>query len=90
MVLDPTDEPAAGQARLAPRPNSLDGKVIGLLDNSKLNSDRFLDMLAEELSSTYQFAGIVRARKPSASRLVPDDTLKKLVGRVRCGDHSGR
>jgi hypothetical protein len=79
VVLDPTDESVAGQASLAPRPNSLEGKVIGLLDNSKLNSDRFLDMLVEELSERYKFAGMVRARKPSASRVVPEETLKELV-----------
>ena len=79
VVLDPTAEPVTGQATLASRPNSLDGKVIGLLDNSKLNSDRFLDMLAEDLSERYHFAGIVRARKPTASRVVPDDTLKDFV-----------
>jgi hypothetical protein len=79
VVLDPTAEPVAGEVTLAPRPDSLDGKVIGLLDNSKLNSDRFLDMLAEELSERYSFAGIVRARKPTASRIVPDDTLREFV-----------
>jgi hypothetical protein len=79
VVLDPTAEPAVGNASLAPRPDSLDGKVVGLLDNSKLNSDRFLDMLLEELSEQYNFAGVVRGRKPSASRVVPDETLKEFV-----------
>jgi hypothetical protein len=79
VVLDPTAEPIAGEVTLAPRPDSLDGKTIGLLDNSKLNSDRFLDLLVEELSESYSFAGIVRARKPTASRVVPDETLKEFA-----------
>ena len=37
-VLDPTQEAIPQHAVLAPRPDTLDGKVLGLLSNSKRNA----------------------------------------------------
>lgn len=81
VVFDPTEEPISVEAHLAPRIDSLDGKVLGLLDNSKLNADRFLDLLEQELREKYRLAGVVRARKPTASRVCPDETLADMAAR---------
>ncbi len=81
VVLDPTNSAEFTQASLAPRLASLDGKVVGFLDNSKLNADRFLSLLEQELSGRYQLAGVVRARKPSGSRVCPEETLSDLASR---------
>ncbi len=81
VVLDPTSEATTESATLAPRLDSLTGKVLGLLDNSKLNADRFLDLLQRELAERYELADVVRARKPSASRVCPDGLVQELAGR---------
>ena len=81
VVLDPTNSAEFVQASLAPRLSSLEGKVVGFLDNSKLNADRFLALLERELTSKYSLAEIVRARKPTGSRICPDGILSDLVAR---------
>jgi len=81
VVLDPTNSAEFVKVTLAPRLSSLNGKVVGFLDNSKLNADRFLSMLEQELVTRYHLAGVVRARKPTASRICPEGILSDLVGR---------
>ncbi len=81
VVLDPTNEAGHETGSLATRLDTLDGKVIGFLDNSKPNSDHFLAMLEEELSGRFQLAGVVRARKPTASRICPEEILTDLLSR---------
>jgi len=78
VVLEPVAEPRAAEARLVPRLDSLDGKVVGFLDNSKPNADRFLALMERELSQRYRLAGIVRARKPGASHVCPEEILADL------------
>lgn len=78
-VLDPTSEPEAVKAAMTSRLDTLDGKVVGLLDNAKPNSDKVLDMVAEILAKKYKLAGIIRRRKPAPSRGVPPETLEELV-----------
>jgi hypothetical protein len=49
-LFDPTSEQqAAGRTRL-PRPASLDGLTVGVLDISKVRGDVFLDQLAKRLA----------------------------------------
>ena len=81
IVLDPTVEPIRAQAQLAPRLESLEGKTFGFLDNSKLNADRFLALLESELRARYRVGEAVRARKPNASRVCPEEILADLANR---------
>lgn len=81
VVLDPTNSAEFVEVSLAPRLDSLEGKVVGFLDNSKLNADRFLALLEQELASRYHLAEVVRARKPSGSRICPEEILSDLVSR---------
>lgn len=66
-VLDPTADSDTATHVLAKRPATLDGKVVGILDNHKPN----FDLLAQDLSGMLQerFAGIEvkRFNKPTAS-----------------------
>jgi hypothetical protein len=78
VVLDPTAEPEAVEASIAPRLPSLDGKVLGILDNAKPNSDRILDMVAKLLGNKYKLAAIVKRRKHSPSRGVPTELIDEL------------
>ena len=67
-VFNPT-RPAPSQTKaLAPRPPSVRGCRIGVLDNSKPNADALLGRLAELLVERHGAASIVRWRKPGASR----------------------
>ena len=67
-VLNPT-RPAPSQTKaLAPRPATLRGRRIGVLDNSKPNADRLLGRLAELLVERHGAASVMTWRKPGASR----------------------
>lgn len=78
-VLDPTAVGAAPHsADLVPPPAGLDGVRVGVLDNGKPNSDRFLSLLAERLSG---LGGLPQAavRKPSIGRLAPPELVEELL-----------
>ena len=54
-------------------------KVLGILDNAKPNADRRLDMVAELIAKKYERAGVVKRRKPGASRGAPQEILDELA-----------
>ncbi len=54
-ILDPVQEALPSNNALAPRLTSLSGKVVGLYSNGKLNADRLLEMVAEELKADGEF-----------------------------------
>ena len=78
-VLDPTTEPDPLEASAAPRLDTLNNKVLGILDNAKPNADRILDMVAELIAKKYELAGLVKRRKPGASRGAPQEILDELA-----------
>ena len=78
-ILDPTSPPLPAEARVAERPDTLNGKVIGLLDNHKHNASELLDSIQEMLSERYEFANVVRRSKHDVSRPCPTDTIEELV-----------
>jgi len=59
IVLDPTQAPLAedlsGSTAPSPRLDTLNGKVIGLWNNEKLNAELLLEMIREELEKDYSF-----------------------------------
>ena len=60
-----------------PRPHSIEGKTVALLDISKPRGDIFLDRLAEHLSEF----GVEsrRYRKPTFARVAPADLKQAIV-----------
>ena len=64
---------------IATRPDSLDDKVLGLVDNSKTNADVFLDRLQELMIKTYQIKEVLRIRKSVSGTPAPfsDDFFEK-------------
>lgn len=54
-MLDPVQEPVAEVHRPAPRLATLDGKVLGLYANLKLNAVRLMELIAEDLARDFQF-----------------------------------
>jgi len=77
--LDPTDSVAVPR-RTAPRPSSLDGKVVTLLDISKAKGDHLLDRLEALFRERTGATAIVRKRKPTFARPAPDDLRREIVG----------
>ena len=67
-ILDPIAPTGIAQAERAFRPlETLQGKVVGFIDNSKPNFNLLADDLTELLKSKYGMARAVRHRKPTAS-----------------------
>ena len=77
-VLDPRVFAEGEPTRMAPSLRTLDGAVIGLLDNAKIGTARFYDHVAEILTSRFGVRELIRRRKPDASRPVPPDMLGEL------------
>lgn len=76
--LDPTDTVAVPR-KTAPRPSSLDGKVVTLLDISKAKGDHLLDRLEELLRERARPKVILRRRKPTFARPAPDELRQEIL-----------
>ena len=77
-LVAPVDLLVHSQARPAQRPATLDGKRIGLLNNSKGNADHLLERVALRLGERYREVEFLRLTKPIFSRVAPDDQLEQL------------
>lgn len=80
VVLNPTLEPQPAEATLAPRLAGLERSSVGVLDNSKHNSDRFLQALVEEMDKECHFAAVVWERKPTVARPASEEQLNRFIG----------
>jgi hypothetical protein len=69
ILLDPTSERTIASRVLVPRPPSLKGKVVGLLDISKPRGNVFLDRIAERLAQDGATAR--RFTKPTYTKPAP-------------------
>jgi hypothetical protein len=79
-ILDPTvSAEAATDVTVAKRVTDLEGKVLGLLHNGKVNGDRLLALVGEELTARHGLRAIVSVRKPSASRTAEAEVLDRLA-----------
>ena len=80
VLLDPTAENAPAQrARLA-RPDSLEGRVVGLLDISKPRGNVFLDRIEEQLSG--MGVEVRRYAKPTFTRIAPTELKQQIAAEV--------
>ena len=77
VLLDPTGERSAPTREPAPRPASLDGRTVALLDISKPRGDVFLDRLEEQLTS--QGVRVRRFAKPTFSKPAPIDLRHEIA-----------
>lgn len=82
-LIDPTGgEPAAAGFALAPRPATLRGKRVALLDNSKANSEPILRGIARLLAEDDPFAELVYLTKHSASLPPRPEIMEELHRRA--------
>ncbi|MCE2391296.1 MAG: hypothetical protein J4G09_07400 [Proteobacteria bacterium] len=72
-VLNPLAESRAESARPAPRLSGLEGRTVGLYSNGKLNADRLLDLVEEELRGRHRLAGVVRGRYQGMRLMKPEE-----------------
>jgi hypothetical protein len=77
VLISPVNEATVAESALAPRLSSLQGKRVGLLDNSKSKADRILETVAVILDTRYGFSNIVHHRKPSASKPVAPEVIEE-------------
>ncbi|TMC14924.1 MAG: hypothetical protein E6J29_01465 [Chloroflexi bacterium] len=78
-VLDPTGERQPRERRRLPRPDSIDGRRVALLDISKARGNVFLDRLEQLLSE--RGAKTERFRKPTFARPAPRALLEEITAR---------
>lgn len=78
-LLDPTADIERAHIPLAKRIDSLNGKVVGLLDNGKSNFNHLLDDFEGMLKQQFPTVTVIRRRKPSVSSGCPADTMKELL-----------
>jgi hypothetical protein len=77
VYLDPTGEAQAVTRSLAPRPASLEGLAVGLLDISKPRGDVFLDHLESRLAE--RGLRTLRFRKPTFAKVAPVDLRHEIA-----------
>jgi hypothetical protein len=80
-LLDPTAKPRRDTIPLAPRYETLRGKRIGILDNTKSNADVLMLRLGTLLCQQYGAAEIVHRRKAHAAIGATDELFADLVKR---------
>ncbi len=77
QVLEPVSEAVIEPGKLTARLGSLDGKVVGLYSNNKLNATKLLDMVGTLLSERFDLESIVRGNY-NASRLMRREEWKDI------------
>jgi hypothetical protein len=77
-ILDPTSEVTAQAITYAPRPDSLAGKRVGLIENTKFNSDRLLQKVGDILKAEYGAGETRMWRKKNSSVPAHEEIIEEL------------
>jgi hypothetical protein len=77
-IFDPTVSPVKETISYAPRPKSLKGLKVGLVENTKHNSDVLLLKIAERLKMEFEIEMVSLYHKKSASDYLTDETIADL------------
>ena len=77
-IFDPTVTPVKEKIFFAPRPQSLADLKVGLVDNTKHNSDVILLKIAERLKEKFEIEMVMLHRKKSASHYVTAEAIDEL------------
>ncbi len=79
-VLDPRQSSEGEVLQPAPALATLDGAVVGLLDNAKIGTARFYDHVEAILRAEHGVREVIRRRKPDATRPAPAELIGELSG----------
>ena len=77
VLLDPTAELAPATRRRLPRPSSLKGSTVALLDISKARGDIFLDEIEAQLGA--RGVAVRRYQKPTFARVAPVELKQRIA-----------
>ena len=77
-IFDPTVQPKVEKISYVPRPGSMTGLRIGLVENTKYNSDRLLLKIAAILEKEHGAAGHLIRRKRNAGVPAHEEILEEL------------
>ena len=77
-IFDPTTTPKEQALRYAPRPDTLRGKKIGLVENTKHNSDTLLLKIGKILEEEYGAQGVLLRRKRNSGVPAHEEILAEL------------
>lgn len=77
-IFDPTSRPVTRTLALAPWPTRLGGLRLGLVDNTKFNSDTLLAKLGERLERRHGTRVTLTSRKRSASHEIDEAAIQAL------------
>jgi hypothetical protein len=80
-ILDPTISTVREQIAYVPRPGSLRGLRVGLIENTKKNSEAVLRKLAEKLETVHGVKLEVLVHKPQRAPL-KDTQIAELKGKT--------
>ena len=80
--IDPTANRPDRLVNLAERPISLNGKVIGLLDNTKEQADVILSTIGEALCERYGAESVVLRRKEHYSKPATPEMITEMAEKV--------
>lgn len=80
-ILDPTGRSRGDRRPLAPRPRTLDGLTVGLLDSSKRNSDILLAEIGSALKARYGAREVMQRAKPTFTVPAPADLVDEMAAR---------
>jgi hypothetical protein len=77
QILDPTTEVRGRRMEFAPRPKSIEGLRIGLVDNTKHNSDQLLLRIAALLEKDHGAKAHVIRKKKSAGAAPHEEIIEE-------------
>ena len=77
-ILDPTVAVKAKPITYVDRPRSLEGKRVGLVENTKFNSDRLLAKIGDILKREYGVAETRMFRKHNSSVPAHDEIVQEV------------
>ncbi len=77
-ILDPTVEVATQPVKFVARPDSLAGQRVGLVENTKFNSDRLLQKIGDILVAEYGAAEARMWRKHNSSVPAHEEIVQEL------------
>ena len=79
QILDPCPEEVPEEIGISAVVGSLEGKVVGLLENRKYHADAFLQELQKVLAQDYGAKKVVYANKFTFSAPCAEETLDSLI-----------
>ncbi len=84
-VLNPAGEPVKMDTILAPRPQTLEGKKLGLVWNGKPNGDKLLNEIGDLLKERYPTTETVFRKISFTSRKLPPGELEAIANDIDVG-----